>query len=197
MIIGIILTVIGIISLKSFFSKNEWRAPLIELSAELEENIQIKNHKKSIKYNSLYLIVFFITLYSVGTYLVLTSKAIPSEFGYYILLIYVFISYLFVKGVFEIFLAFFSTKTWLKNYLYSPYFFAWRRDHLSKYSDNQIARAIIIVCKIKKPTKLEDNTDIIEFLINLHRATRPKKEFEYFPSLLELNRRQAENMRYF
>ena len=50
MIIGIILTVIGIISLKSFFSKNEWRAPLIELSAELEENIQIKNHKKSIKY---------------------------------------------------------------------------------------------------------------------------------------------------
>jgi hypothetical protein len=80
--------------------------------------------------------------------------------------------------------------------LFSPYLFAWRRDHLSAYSEQEIASAICRVCDIQDNSLIQENTNLKNFLIALHRKTRPSWEHKTYPKILEENIAQAEQMVY-
>ena len=61
-----------------------------------------------------------------------------------------------------------------------------------KYSDQEIADAICRICGIQDSSLVQQNTDLKSFLLALHEKTRPAKEHEFYPKILEENIAQAE-----
>jgi hypothetical protein len=181
------------VSMLGFFSKNEWRAPLLELSAELEKNQAIKDSQSGAKKRGFSVVIFFMTLFIIGGVILLRSPIFQNYKNVLLIVLAVLLLWL-LKGSYELFRAFYSKKTRLLNYLFSPYLFAWRRDHLSQYSDQEIAAAICRVCKIHDDSLIQGIRDLKDFLIALHRKTRPIREHESYPDILNENISQAERM---
>lgn len=185
------------VSMSGFFSKNEWRASLLELSFELsyERNKKLiyKELQSGTKRRGLFLAIFFLILFGVGGIIILRSPILQNYKIIVLIALGILLLWL-LKGTYELIKAFYSGKTRLLNYLFSPYLFAWRRDHLSEYSDQEIAVATCRVCNIHDNSLIQENMNLKDFLIALHRKTRPSIEHEAYPKILEENMSEAERM---
>jgi len=179
------------VSMSGFFSKNEWRAPLLELSFELS----YKELQSGTKRHGLFLVIFFLILFGVGGTIILRSS-ILQNYKIIVLIVLGILLLWLLKGAYGLIKAFYSRKTRLLNYLFSPYLFAWRRDHLGKYSDREIAAAICRVCNIHDNSLIQEDANLKDFLITLHRKTRPPIEHNAYPKILEESIAQAEQMIY-
>jgi len=193
-VIGVIFIIFSMISMSGFFSKNEWRSPLLELSSELGGGVLKKMHF-GMKRRGLFLTIFFLVLFILGEVIILRSLILQS-YKNIIQIVLVILLLWFLKGAYELIRTFYSRKTILLNYLFSPYLFAWRRDHLVEYSDQEIAFAICRVCNILDDSLIKENMNLKDFLIVLHSKTRPSWEHKTYPKILEENIAQAEQMVY-
>jgi hypothetical protein len=185
------------VSMSGFFSKNEWRAPLLELSFELsyerDKKLIYKELQSGTKRRGLFLAIFFLILFGVGGTIILRSP-ILQNYKIIVLIVLGILLLWLLKGAYGLIKAFYSRKTRLLNYLFSPYLFAWRRDHLSEYSDQEIADAICRVCNIHDNSLIQENANLKDFLIALHRKTRPLIEHGAYPKILEENIEQAKQI---
>lgn len=193
-VIGVTFIIFSIVSMSGFFSKNEWRAPLLELSSELEGGT-LKKMQPGVKRRGLSLVIFFLVLFGIGGVIVLSSLILQNYENIILIVLGILLLWL-LKGAYELIRTFYSTKTKLLNYLFSPYLFAWRRDHLSAYSEKEIASAICRVCNIHDNSLIQENINLKDFLIALHRKTRPSWEHKTYPKILEENIAQAEQIVY-
>ena len=192
-IIGIALITISIALLQSAFSKDEWYAPLMELTSKLryEGTEPYVGYKR----RSIISVIILFILFGVGCILVLRSPLIE-RYRTIGLIILGLLSIWFLKGFYEIIRAFLSKKVRLLNYLFSPYLFAWRRDRLIKYSDKEIALAILKACNIKGDSLIKEEIKLKDFLIALHGKTMQasKQDSKAYLGLLEENIQKAERM---
>ncbi len=193
-VIGVIFIIISIVSMSGFFSKNEWRASLLELSSELEGGV-LKKMQPGVKRSGLSLVIFFLVLFSIGGVIILRSLILQNYKRIILIVLGTLLLWL-LRGAYELIRTFYSRKTKLLNYLFSPYLFAWRRDHLIEYSDQEIALAICTICNIHDNFLIQENTNLKDFLIALHRKMRPSWEHKTYPKILEENIAQAEQMVY-
>ena len=191
---GIILIIFSMVSISGFFSKNEWRAPLLELTAELKGG-HWKEEQPGVRRRGVSLVIFFLVLFSVGGSIVFRSSLLQNYRNIVLIVLGILLLWL-LKGTYGLIRAFYSRKTRLLNYLFSPYLFAWRRDHLSEYSAQEIAAAICRVCNIHDNSLIQENTNLKDFLIALHRKTRPSVEYEAYAKILEEDIAQAGQMIY-
>ena len=190
LIIGTILIILSMKSMLGWFSIDEWKAPLLELNSELKG---YKNLQPGIRFRSVSIPIFFLILFGIGGIIIVKSSILQSYRKFILIIIGIFLLWL-LKGTYELIKATYSKKTRLLNYLFSPYLFAWRRDHLNKYSDKEIASAICRVCNINDKTLIQENIMLKDFLIALHRKTRPSIEHDAYPEILEENLKQAEQL---
>ena len=193
--IGLFFLIFSIVSMSVFFSKNEWRAPLLELSSELEGGI-LKKMQPGVKRRGLSLVIFFLVLFGIGGVIILRSLILQNYKNIILIVLGILLLWL-LKGAYELIRTLYSRKTKLLNYLFSPYLFAWRRDHLIEYSDQEIASAICRVCNIHDSSLILENKNFKDFLIALHLKTRPSWEHKTYPKILEENIAQAEQMTYY
>ena len=82
----------------------------------------------------------------------------------------------------------------LLNYLYSPYLLAWRRDHLSDYSDEQLATAICEASGVDINQLSISDMTLDNFLIELCVRTRSDYESEQYPDILKKLHEEADGM---
>ena len=148
-----------------------------------------------VRRRGLYLVIFFLVLFNIGGAIILILPILQNYKNIILLVLGIFLLWL-LKGAYELIRTFYSRKTRLLNYLFSPYLFAWRHDHLSAYSDQDIASAICRVCSIQDNSFIQENTDLKDFLIALHRKTRLFRGKKAYPKILEENIAQAEQMIY-
>lgn len=181
---GIVIIIFSMMLMSGFFSNNEWRAPLLELSFELGKNPLDKELQSGYKRRSFLIVVFFLILYLIGCLIVLTSAMLHDYKTIKLIILGIILLWL-LKGAYELIRAFYSKKTRLRNYLFSPYFFAWRRDNLYEYSDQEIAEAICRVCNIHDSSLLQENTNLKDFLIVLYQNQKPFLNW-YFENLQDL-----------
>ena len=99
-----------------------------------------------------------------------------------------------IKGVIGSIRAGYSKKIRLLNYLYSPYLLAWRRDHLSDYSDEQLAAAICETSGVDINQLSISDMTLDNFLIELCVHTRPNYESEQYPDILKKLHEEADGM---
>lgn len=191
---GVIFIIFSMGSMSGFFSKNEWRAPLLELTSELEGGV-LKKMQPGVRRRGLSLVIFFLVLFNIGGAIILTSPILQNYKNIILIVLGILLLWL-LKGAYELIRTFYSRKTRLLNYLFSPYFFAWRRDHLSKYSDQEIASAICRICNIRDNSLIQESTNLKDFLIALHHKTRPPREHNLYPKRLEENIARAKQMTY-
>lgn len=162
-------------------SRNEWRVALWDLNAELS-GISFASEKR----NLLFAAVFFNVLFGVGVAIILRVVTPSSHRNIRLLVLGILLVWL-LKGSYVLIRALDSAKTSLLNYLFSPYLFAWRRDYLSKYSDEQIAIATCRICNIHDTSFIEENTSLKDFLVALHRETRAATKHDFYPKVLQEN----------
>jgi len=165
--IGISLVIFSMISMLHWFALDEWKAPLLEPSSELKG---LKELQSGVRRCGASVPIFFIILFGLGATLILKSP-ILENYRNFILIILVILLAWSLKGAYELVKTTYSKKARLLNYLFSPYLFAWRRDRLSKYSDQEIAIAILSVCNIHDNSLIQEDMDLTEFLIALHKKT--------------------------
>ena len=134
-------------------------------------------------------------LFGIGGTIILKSSILQNYKNIILIVLGILLLWL-LKGAYGLIRAFYSRKTRLLNYLFSPYLFSWRRDHLSEYSDQEIAAAVCRVCNIHDNSLIQENTNLKDFLIALHQKTRPPIEHDAYPKILEENIGQAEQMIY-
>lgn len=192
---GLIFVVFSVLSLPKLFRKYEWRAPLLELSNELDKNPAAKVFQGGLRRRSTITVLVYLALFIVGAISLLNSHPLE-DFKTVALIILVLTGIWLLKGSYEVIRAFNSRNVWLLNYLFSPYIFAWRNDHLSEYSDYEIGQAILRLCNLRPKKSLSVDIDLKTFLIALHRHVRPKQEHDSYHKLLEDNIRQASEMRW-
>lgn len=192
--IGVILIIFSIVSVFGFFSKNEWRASLLELNSELEGGLS-KKLQPGVRYRGSSFAIFFLILFGIGGMIILVSPILQNYKNVILIVLGIILLWL-LKGAYGLIRAFYSKKTRLLNYLFSPYLFAWRRDHLSEYSDREIAAGICRVCNVHDDSLIQGNTNLKDFLIALHRKIRPSIEHSSYIKILEENIGQAEQMIY-
>lgn len=70
--IGVIFIIFSIGSMSGFFSKNEWRASLLELSSELEGGV-LKKMQSEVRRCGLSLVIFSLVLFNIGGAIILMS----------------------------------------------------------------------------------------------------------------------------
>ncbi len=193
MIIGMALIIISIALLQGSFSKDEWHAPLMELTSKLKSGT--KEFYSGYKRRSIISVTLFLIMFVVGVALFLRSPSIECYKTIALILIGI-LSIWFLKGFYEINRAFLSKKVRLMNYLFSPYLFAWRRDYLKKYSDQEVAVAILKACNIKDDSLIKEYINLKDFLIALHSKTIQASErgSQAYASVLEENIQQADRM---
>ena len=190
LIIGTILITLSMKSMLGWFSIYEWKAPLLELNSELKG---YKNLQPGIRFRGVSIPIFFLILFGIGGIIIVRSSILQSYRKFVLIIIGILLLWL-LKGTYELIKATYSKKTRLLNYLFSPYLFAWRRDHLNEYSDKEIASAICKVCNINDKTLIQENITLKKFLIALHQKTRPSIEHDAYPEILEENLKQAEQL---
>jgi len=188
--IGIILIISSMVSMFGFFSKNEWRAPLLELSAHLEGSFS-KAEQRRVRRRAVFIPIFNLGLFNIGGIVILTLPILRNYRNIVSIALIVILFWL-LRGAYRIIRVFYSRKVRLLNYLFSLYLFAWRRDFLSKYSDQEIENAICSVCDIDGCALISKNMSLKDFLIVLHQKTRPPLEHDVYPKILGENIARAE-----
>ncbi len=191
--IGMILIIFSMVSMSGFFSKNEWRDPLLDLGAELKRNLASKKVQSEAKRRGLFLIILYFVLFGIGGTIILRSPILQNYKNIILIVLGIFLLWL-SRSAYGLIRAFYSKKVRLLNYLFSPYLFAWKRDFLSEYSDQEIAAAICRVCNIYDNSLVQENTNLKDFLISLHRKTRPSIEHDTYLKVLEENIAKAGKM---
>ncbi len=196
LIIGIILIVISCSRMLRTFSAEEWRFPLIEIDFILIEkkNPKIKKGGSSIfKQQTIYSVIFTMCLFAAGSWTIIRYSVLTNyRIGVFIVLL--IILFWLSRGAYQVIVPMYSQKVRLLNYLYSPYLFAWRRDHLSGYTNQQIADAICIACGIDGKEIVTSEMELKEFLLTLCQKIRPKYEYAQYPKVLEESISQANNL---
>jgi len=189
--IGLVLMAIGIIGIYTGFSANEWREPLIEIGFILAEskNPRLKKLNSELKTKGTVGMLFILFLYILGGIIVLVQYHKT-----WVMILIGIIFLLLLKGVMGLIKSKYSKNLRLLNYLYSPYLFAWRRDKLKEYTDQQITNAICIACGIDSKEILTSNMELNDFLLVLCQKTRPKYEYEQYPEVLEKSIAQANDL---
>lgn len=190
--IGFILIIISFLKIKKLFSSAVWRFPLLEIDFILLEkhNSNIKKGGVNIfKRQKLYSIFFNIFIFSIGSLLIFKNLKWMS-------IMPLIASLWIISAIFKILISMYSKKTRLINYLYSPYLHAWRRDHLSKYSDKQIEIAICIACGIDYKEIVNNDMNLEEFLLILCKKTRSAHEYEKYSESLKASLEQAESLKW-
>jgi hypothetical protein len=136
LITGIILMIIAIFGVRSVWSKNEWRIPVFEVDAALNRstNPKMAEIKSGAKKRTTIGVSILFLLYLIGAALIYFQYS-----HLWVLILAMLVALWLLKAVVGLFKAGYSRKVRLLNYLYSPYILAWRRDHWSDYSDEQIA----------------------------------------------------------
>ena len=190
--IGIILIISGMVSMSGFFSKNEWRAPLLELNTQLEGGLS-KAEQRRVKRRATFVTISHLVLFSIGGLIILTLP-ILRDYRSIVSIVLIVVLFWLLIGAYRIIRAFYSKKVRLLNYLFSPYLFAWRRDFLTKYSDQEIESAICRVCDIDGRALISKNISLKDFLIVLHQKTRSSLEHDAYPKMLGENIARAEKM---
>lgn len=189
---GILFVVISCVRIMKLFEKNEWRMSLLELNLVIKEqdnsNIKtgaIKIFQNQVMFSLLITLLFFF----IGTYLVFTQWL---WFGIIAAIIFIWI----IIGIYQTISTLYSKKNKLLNYLYSPYLFAWKKDHLSEYSDTQIAKAICKICGISSSEIIDENVEIKDFLKSLCEKTRPQHEYEQYDKVIENSIEEANKLKW-
>ena len=185
LVVGIILIGLTTLGMSAFHSANEWRAPVLELSAELREGPRREWHA-AVKRRMALMALSLVLLFGVGAAAIWYSRVT----GLLVYALMVAVALLFLrqlKGAWQMIRALYSRKVWLLNYLFSPYFFVWRFHHLAEYSDHDIARAICRICQVDDCSFAEDSDELAAFLIELHRRTRPPAEHATYAQVVSNN----------
>ena len=190
-IIGILLVIISFIGIHSFWRSNEWREPLFVIIGILkrEENPKVAEFYMQSKRRGVFSTIFLLILYLLGAVLVYIKNPFI-----WILIVELLVLIWLVKGVIGLIRACSSKKIRLLNYLYSPYLLAWRRDHLSLYSDEQVAAAICEASGIDANQLSISGKTLDQILIELCKHIRPKHEAEQYPEALTKLHEQADGM---
>ena len=190
LVIGIILIAISCSRMVKTFSNKEWRFPLLEIDFILleQKNPKIKKGGSSIfKKQTIYSLIFTFCIFIIGYWLIF------SYIKWAFIILFIILLWL-LRGVYQIILPMYSKKIRILNYLYSPYLFAWRRDHLSEYTDRQIMDAICAACKINSKEIVSSEMELKDFLLALCQKTRPRYEYEQYPKVLEKSISEANNL---
>ncbi len=190
-VVGIGLIIISQYAATKFFSMNEWRCPLLELSAVLERH-RTDDDQRGVRRRFAFIVLFHCLMFVVGALLLFWSGLIPSDSIILIIGIGI-LSFQLMKFVYGTIGAIFSKRVRLKIFLYSPHLFAWRRDSLGEYADSEIAAAIGKVCDVDISTV--PISDLRSFLIGLHQKARRDMPQDRYPELVDENIRTAEEMR--
>lgn len=180
------------------FRQKEWRFPLLEIDFILLEQKyeRVKKGGAAIfKNQTLFSLMLTVLSFGLGTFLILRSPIIRS-FRLIILVILAIVLLWLIRGIYQTITPMYSKKIRLLNYLYSPYFWAWRRDHLSEFSDNQIAGAICIACGIESGGLLAEAVKLEDFLLILCKQTRPQFEYDKYPDVLEKSKEIANKLKW-
>jgi hypothetical protein len=178
------------------FSANEWRFPLLEIDFILlaQKNPKVKKGGSSIfKKQTISSLIFSICLFVAGSWIILSSSILINYRLWVFIVLFIILLWL-SRGVYQVIIPMYSKKIRLLNYLYSPYIFAWRRDHLSEYTDRQIADAICVACGINNKDLFTSDLGLKEFLIALCHKTRPKFESKQYPEIIEKSISQANDL---
>lgn len=178
------------------FSAKEWRFPLLEIDFIIieQKNPKVKKGGSSIfKQQTIYSLIFTICLFAAGSWIILRSSVLINYRIWVFIVLFIILLWL-SRGAYQVMVPMYSKKIRLLNYLYSPYLFAWRRDHLSEYIDQQIADAICMACEIDSKEIVTSEMELKDFLLTLCRKTRPKYEYEQYPKVLEKSISQANDL---
>ncbi|MFH1068137.1 MAG: hypothetical protein V1794_00830 [Candidatus Glassbacteria bacterium] len=188
---GIVLAILGIAGINGIWRKNEWRYSIFEICRylELKTNLKVSQHYANFKKNGTIMTLIFLLLYVSGA--VLIYGEYPKK---WILIIEIVLLLWLSKAVVSLFRAAYSKKIRLLNFLYSPHILAWRRDHWSEYSDEQIAVAICQASGLDSSEIITNISTLDNYLITLCRQTRPEQEAIAYPKVLEKLHAQAERM---
>ena len=191
LIIGIILALIGAIGINGLWSKNEWRIPVFEVSSALERvaNPQVSEMHSGFKRGVATMVVILYGLYLAGACLLYVRHTRA-----WLLVVVCLIALWLLKAVVGLVRAGYSRKVRLLNYLYSPYVLAWRRDHWSDFTYQQIAAAICEAAGIDASNIKAEEDSLDSFLLALCRHARPAYESERYPKMLEDLKQQAAQM---
>lgn len=103
------------------------------------------------------------------------------------IIVIVFVFLCVLKIGLELFRACFSKRASLLNYLFSPYFFAWRRDHLKQFSDLEIIKGICQSCEINGIDFSHDKLNLKDLLIRLFMKEFKGKDKGIYKKELENN----------
>ena len=196
LVIGIILIFISCSRMLKTFSAKEWRFPLLEIDFILieQKNPKIKKGGSSFfKQQTIYSLILTMCLFAAGSWIILSSSVLMN-YRIWVFIVLLIILLWLSRGAYLVIVPMYSKNIRLLNYLYSPYLFAWRRDHLSEYTDQQIADAICIACGIYGKEIVTSEMELKEFLLALCQKTRLKYEYEQYPKVLEESISQADNL---
>lgn len=190
-IFGIILAVVAFLGINSIWAKNEWRYPIFEISSVLERdtNPKVADFHAGVKRGGTTTSSVLFVVYLVGVGIVYWRMP-----RLWVLIVAGLMTLLLLKGLIGLFRTAYSPKIRLLNYLYSPYVFAWRRDHWSEYTDEQIADAICSAVGINPRTIQVEEMTIDNFLLALCQKTRPQHERDEYPKVLKNLHEQASAM---
>lgn len=191
LITGIILMIIAIFGIRSVWSKNEWRMPVFEVEAVLNRRTNPKMAEiiSGAKRRTIIGVSILFLLYLIGATLIYFQYS-----HLWVLILAMLVALWLLKAVVGLFKAGYSRKVRLLNYLYSPYILAWRRDHWSGYSEEQIAVAICNAVGIDTTTIEMDEMSLDNFLLALCRKTRPQNKFDKYPNILRELHEQSKGM---
>ncbi|NPE30660.1 hypothetical protein HNV12_22430 [Methanococcoides sp. SA1] len=163
------------------------------LNRNLENN---KNTESIHLYTNFINRILFFSLGGLFLY-ILSATKIYIAYSNTILLVFLLIgAFLEIKAVYNLFMSAFSKKTILLNYLYSPYFLAWRKDRLQEYSDEEIINAICAAINFERNSISEQDFTLKLFLIELCKKMRSEIEFNKYRSILNKNIELSEQMIY-
>lgn len=189
--IGIILAVISIVGINTAWRANEWREPLLHVSAILKRphNEQVARFYSNARRRGAVLHIVLLLLYAVGAILISTRY----RMGWLVILEVVVFVWL-TRAVVGLLRAAYSSNVRLLNYLYSPYLLAWRRDSWASYSDDEIANAICEASGIDPQRLAIHATTLDDFLVALCKHARPKHEAQLYPAVLKELHAEADGM---
>lgn len=190
-IIGILLAVISIAGINSAWRANEWREPLLHVSAILkrEQNEQLAHFYSQARKRGTFLSLFLLLLYLIGAILISTRHT-----AVWLIILELIIFLWLTKAVVGLLRAAYSPSVRLLNYLYSPYLLAWRRDHWSLYNDEQIANAICRASGIAPQTLFVHGMTLDDFLLALCNHARPENEAQLYPDVLKQLHTETDGM---
>lgn len=193
LIIGFLLIWFSSNVVKTLLTKNNWRIPLLELKYILKQNTfeDFPTKQKKVVIVS----IFLVLLFGLGIYFILISTNL-ANINFQSLIIFFVVIYFSIKlfkNLFEYMLLYFSKKYWIKKIVLSPYFFAWRRDHLKEYDEIDIIKSINQMCSINLKNCNYSNIEEYFTLIAEENLRIGKTEYS---KILSDNKNKADSLKY-